>query len=596
MENINAGKGPLEQLYYLDSKGDLGNVVYGRSHKYAVPNYVRIGRGRVIGLARWNIINRERSSENAVVISNPVYSNPVKLSSLHIPIDDSEEITITSNMQARDRTDTAQEYISLNDSDKEGNSSREQSSGDEETDFRSIRGPKIAKSKAVEDSPNLIQSGLGDGRTDQATKVAAQIRERNIYLTQLVKSKPGNLQAWLDLAEHQEAIATLGRSAKGHNLTSTERGAVSDIKISIYQDALRAIGDDDVKRVHLIESLMTEGSSVWENRMIISNWKKYIDLYPRSIKLWKLYFNFLQSNLAEFHFEDCKLVFMQCLRYFSDFKKEEDVVDAKLEQWEFMIYLILRFSILARDAGYSEIAVALWQAQLEYHVFDPLAAEDLQTVGSKVQSTIDLFEDFWESEVPRIGESGALGWKTYYLNGGEPIESAKDIGSASIGRYDVFRSFAEQEYLLSASQYLPGKSMDDTDDPYSVVLFNDTKDFIEHAPRYAPKNAWIKAFLCFCSFPPLKSCTDLDNLDHWWQDTYLRTRQILPKNDSGISLLTSTRTTLRTMLSGNFSQDDKVLPTSWVENVLTSLASTTGIGDDALQYYLAYKYHFDGEK
>ena len=57
------------------------------------------------------------------------------------------------------------------------------------------------------------------------------------------------------------------------------------------------------------------------------------------------------------------------------------------------------------QAGYQELATALFQAELEFSLFCPL----LLTEHSKRR----LFEHFWHSEGARVGEEGALGWSTW---------------------------------------------------------------------------------------------------------------------------------------------------------------------------------------
>lgn len=57
------------------------------------------------------------------------------------------------------------------------------------------------------------------------------------------------------------------------------------------------------------------------------------------------------------------------------------------------------------QAGYQELATALFQAELEYSLFSPF--------GLSEQSKRRLFEHFWGSNGARIGEDGALGWSTW---------------------------------------------------------------------------------------------------------------------------------------------------------------------------------------
>lgn len=58
------------------------------------------------------------------------------------------------------------------------------------------------------------------------------------------------------------------------------------------------------------------------------------------------------------------------------------------------------------QAGYRELATALFQAEIEFSLFFPPL---LLTEQSKQR----LFEHFWNSDGARVGEEGALGWSTW---------------------------------------------------------------------------------------------------------------------------------------------------------------------------------------
>lgn len=82
-------------------------------------------------------------------------------------------------------------------------------------------------------------------------------------------------------------------------------------------------------------------------------------------------------------------------------------VDSSIVQLEHCLVDI--FVSLCRfewQAGYQELATALFQAEIEYSLFCPSL---LLTQQSKQR----LFEHFWNSEGARLGEEGALGWSTW---------------------------------------------------------------------------------------------------------------------------------------------------------------------------------------
>lgn len=81
-------------------------------------------------------------------------------------------------------------------------------------------------------------------------------------------------------------------------------------------------------------------------------------------------------------------------------------VDPAIIQLELaLVDVFIGLCRLEWQAGYQELATALFQAELEYSLFSPF--------GLSEQSKRRLFEHFWGSNGARIGEDGALGWSTW---------------------------------------------------------------------------------------------------------------------------------------------------------------------------------------
>lgn len=70
-----------------------------------------------------------------------------------------------------------------------------------------------------------------------------------------------------------------------------------------------------------------------------------------------------------------------------------------------LVDVFLGLCRLEWQAGYQELATALFQAEIEYTLFSPLVSSE--------QSKQRLFEHFWSSNGARIGEDGALGWSNW---------------------------------------------------------------------------------------------------------------------------------------------------------------------------------------
>lgn len=114
------------------------------------------------------------------------------------------------------------------------------------------------------------------------------------------------------------------------------------------------------------------------------------------------------------------------------------------------------------------------------------------------------FEDFWDSEAPRIGDDGAKGWKEMHASVEEPAiptTSAKDLDAV---RGDSYERWLLAERAAEASFSLPGRATDlsaPEDDPFHVVLFADIAPFLFPVQTSSARLQLIYAFLNFIGLP-----------------------------------------------------------------------------------------------
>lgn len=117
-------------------------------------------------------------------------------------------------------------------------------------------------------------------------------------------------------------------------------------------------------------------------------------------------------------------------------------------------------------------------------------------------------ETFWDSEVPRVGETGAKGWRNSSADDDAP-EGSPDTFPTSPLSSDLkprpHEKWASTERLTSAANPRPARTtdpgIDDDVDPFRVVLFDDVKDFmfIVHSPD--SQLQLVYAFLTFLGLP-----------------------------------------------------------------------------------------------
>lgn len=172
-----------------------------------------------------------------------------------------------------------------------------------------------------------------------------------------------------------------------------------------------------------------------------------------------------------------------------------------------MVYLFLRVCLFLKQAGYAERALGAFQALIEVTFFKPdhLRApappfdRELWFMG-----VMQEFEDFWDSEIPRIGEKGGKGWKEMHASLEEtsiPRSIGPDFSSDTLNPHE---RWLEAERQAEKAFSLPGRARDldaPDDDPFHVILFEDVSQFLFPVQSPMARLQLIFAFLNFLGLP-----------------------------------------------------------------------------------------------
>lgn len=172
-----------------------------------------------------------------------------------------------------------------------------------------------------------------------------------------------------------------------------------------------------------------------------------------------------------------------------------------------MVYLFLRVCLFLKQAGYAERALGAFQALIEVTFFKPdhLRApappfdQELWFMG-----VMQEFEDFWDSEIPRIGEKGGKGWKEMHASLEEtsiPRSIGPDFSSDTLNLHE---RWLEAERQAEKTFSLPGRARDldaPDDDPFHVILFEDVSQFLFPVQSPMARLQLIFAFLNFLGLP-----------------------------------------------------------------------------------------------
>ncbi|KAI9870581.1 MAG: hypothetical protein M1830_004075, partial [Pleopsidium flavum] len=420
-------------------------------------------------------------------------------------------------------------------------SSRSGSSDEESGNhYRSIKG----KAKRSEGPPDRDMKYATDSATsddgwrrmvspDEATK------QRSIQLSRLVHTQPTNVDAWLDSISHQDDLLRLSTGGTRQTSTDAEKRSIADVKLSMYEKALEKLdGDERVERVVL--GMMEEGSKIWDTKKLGSRWRSVLEEYPSFIRLWTKYLDFQQTNFITFQYEECRTIFFDCLKVLSlvstsnvsSFKIEDDIDRVR-------IYVLLRLTLFMRESGYVEHAVGLWQGILEFNFFRPKDSGLLPNHARKRKSDQDYlysFEEFWESEVPRVGEEGAKGWETWTNNGGITAPPRTDASNNLVHEEQIFAGWVRCERRRALQSRNTARTMDEVEenDPFRVILFPDIRDYLFYTANARLQIYLLNAFLAFCRLPSLSSDNAGSQVQGWRKDSLIM-NDPLEQSDSFIS-------------------------------------------------------------
>ncbi|KAG9679657.1 DUF1740-domain-containing protein, partial [Aureobasidium melanogenum] len=577
-------------LFVVDLKGDQQNVAYDRLHKYSIPPYHRVGYGSILGLHTRFKIDRAESTLDKILVTDKSANSKQVPQRLLLKRQRNQELS-SLHVHDEPELDLAQDFVSLSPSADDHDSKPMDES------FDSFR-----KSDQIVDSePHRVREHQ---IPDVASDVDLRVRQQNVQFVRATKSDPSNLQAWLDLANHQERLVSPGADA--HSLTNVERQTLADMRIAVYEKALKHVNTSETaKRERLLLGLLQEAAVAWDAQKYMNKLQGILQQYPESFRIWSLYLDACQTNPINFRFEDAKRIFVRSIRTLGSRATSGNEPDSR----RMVLYLILRYTVFLLDTGYDELSIAIWQALGEYHLFRPrhLASREISHV-------LGDFEQFWESEIPRFGEVGARGWRTVVENDDMISNHQKPPSRDQMSSKMPFKSFAALESTMSDSYQFPGRTMDEpgSDDPFHVVLFSDIRDIVEATASGLDHYDLLDAILCYLGLPRMGLRTAAENhtqsQPHWRTDVFLRHgllqsgsllddnnclyRQHIPNYQRSTELLFSRMFRgLSAAVSEQDANSSSSTPTAahFARRMLSSMVKEFSNDDDLAEYHLAFE-------
>ncbi|KAG5950961.1 hypothetical protein E4U53_004095 [Claviceps sorghi] len=497
-------KEPAPGLFVVDTRGDRLISRYGGMDRAQIPVYHRHGGGRVLGTAGRLVIHRDEARDrfslrypgDGVGTSQ---RDGLRSKSLRFTAD---SIRVRPGRRAEDEDQERDGgFLRVRGSKKRkrgrGHGSSDSSSDGEGPSYRSIEGK--AKSRVFDDESDESSCSCEDDETAVNVERDDPLRWKSIQLGRRVRDHPGDIDAWLELVDHQDDLQRAGASAADERTSAHAARSFSEIKVSMLESALENTRAPEDRRAVTVR-LMREGVKIWPAKTATKKWSALAGDEESHFELWRAHVDFAMTDIAALKYDDIKRMLLDRLRKVlartaSPSTKHDDYSEA--------IYVFLRATRFTHDAGYKELAVASWQALLELNFFRP---SDHQDESSRLAS----FRDFWESEVPRAGDAEAQGWRHYVDKSGQvdAPEPQKGRATENLCTGDVFKAWGHSERAHGDVARMPARTMDDgtEDDPFRVVIFSDIEPWLFSVPESCLQGRLeeelMDAFLIFCGLPP----------------------------------------------------------------------------------------------
>jgi hypothetical protein len=152
-----------------------------------------------------------------------------------------------------------------------------------------------------------------------------------------------------------------------------------------------------------------------------------------------------------------------------------------------------------------------------------------------LETQLESLENFWESEFPRIGEPDAKGWAAWERAGCpeySPSSTRQKSRSYASAISDPYQKWSAEEANADLFLDVPTRSTDDTDDPFSTILFSDFKPLLIALSSFQAKFAFRLIWLSFLGlhipgFSASLSRLPMESMNDRWCHTHLMTPHYL---------------------------------------------------------------------
>lgn len=456
----------VSDAFAIDTTGDPKNLEYGSLHRYSISKYYRDGSGSILGLRKRFKIDRDASSTSVLEIkdvyseSDPRQERLLYRKSRAYGGSGSKRLINNTSTQP---LDTSAAFVPLADSHKR--SSRSRSSSDPEDDHSS-------------------SDGAVDVSDIQTVDESVAARKRQVELIELTKANPQQYGAWQKLIEHQAEL--VAPSTESLYLSTAQQRAIAEMRLPYYEQALHRVASRD--RSILIRAMVDEGCKVWHKSLRMQKLCEYVDKWTEAYSLWVDIVDLTIADDVHGTIEDVKSALTELLSHSSKGRRPAIA----------RTYVLSRLLSFLREAGYHELAVAIWQCALSLHTLSDSA-------GRGIEDRLSNLARQWDDEELHYGDNQT---HSTAMNTTASVHSVNSLLAEDEEQIlGPFARFAEFE-MKQGRICLPGRTSDEIeDDAFHVVLFQDMQKVLEALGDGVDAVLLFDAFAAFFDLP--QPCLDL---------------------------------------------------------------------------------------
>eukprot|EP00850_Spirogloea_muscicola_P017458 SM000150S01717 [mRNA] locus=s150:236987:240741:+ [translate_table: standard] len=231
------------------------------------------------------------------------------------------------------------------------------------------------------------------GAAEVAESWEERLLRRTRDLNERTRERPRDVAVWLELARLQEERGRGRRAAQAQ-----------DKAAAVLEKALAHVPDSEDLLLAYLDTCRHRDDAA----ALRQKWDRALGRCSGSAALWTAFLAQQRTAFSAFSVPAVLRLYSDALAALAAHARSADGVTdaAEREKRECAaVDVLVEGAIVEWQAGHHEAALGRLQAAVEYAVFDPTLPPGSGEAGKQ-----RLFQAFWESGAPRVGEDHALGW------------------------------------------------------------------------------------------------------------------------------------------------------------------------------------------